>query len=146
MKNKPFNSAEWQREYCARPEVKERRKLRNSKEEVILKNKISQKKYAEKNKDKIENSRLLRQFNITLNQYNSMFESQNGCCAICKVHQLELKTKLHVDHCHITNVVRGLLCYNCNRALGLFKDSEESLSNALQYIKDANGIKEKRYV
>lgn len=44
------------------------------------------------------------------------------------------KMKLVVDHCHATGHVRGLLCHNCNRALGLLKDSEQALQRALKYL------------
>lgn len=45
------------------------------------------------------------------------------------------KLKLVVDHCHSSGKVRGLLCHNCNRALGLFQDSMSSLTRAIEYLK-----------
>jgi len=45
------------------------------------------------------------------------------------------KTKLVVDHCHSTGKIRGLLCHNCNRALGLMQDNVETLQNAIDYLK-----------
>ena len=67
-----------------------------------------------------------------------MLKSQNNVCAIC--HQKfgggrNSNSRLGIDHCHTTGKVRGLLCSNCNRGLGMFKDSEERLKNALDYIK-----------
>lgn len=50
------------------------------------------------------------------------------------------KSKLVVDHCHDTGIVRGLLCHNCNRALGLFKDKIEVLKNAIKYLEGATTI------
>lgn len=50
------------------------------------------------------------------------------------------KLKLVVDHCHSSGEVRGLLCHNCNRALGLFKDSRENLLNAVEYLEGATTI------
>jgi hypothetical protein len=73
-------------------------------------------------------------YGITLDDYNKMFIEQNGCCKICNKHQSELKQILAVDHCHITNKVRGLLCGNCNRGLGLFKDNTLILNEAIKYI------------
>lgn len=139
-KKEPFNSLEWSRNYHSKPEVKERRKLRNERPDVKEKHKQASKLWTEKNKDRVENTRLLRKFNITLKDYNKMFEGQQGCCAICKKHQLEFKTKLHVDHCHITGKVRGLLCYNCNRALGLFQDDLTVLKESVNYL-NTNGIR-----
>jgi hypothetical protein len=82
---------------------------------------------------------------VTLAWYEEAFKAQNGLCGICKQEGFVMdpkkhRTKLVVDHCHRTNAVRGLLCHNCNRALGLFKDSKESLMNAISYIEGATTI------
>jgi hypothetical protein len=47
------------------------------------------------------------------------------------------KMKLVVDHCHASGSVRGLLCHNCNRALGLPKDSDEVLQRAISHLREA---------
>lgn len=73
-------------------------------------------------------------YGISLEEYNEMFAEQNGCCAICKRHQTEFKKHLHVDHNHETGEVRGLLCHNCNLALGRFQDSPEIIKAALEYV------------
>lgn len=88
---------------------------------------------------------LKRCYGINLRDYESMLSNQNSLCAICKeagflmkdCHQL----RLVVDHCHATGVVRGLLCHNCNRALGLLKDSQKSIEAALNYLKGAETIR-----
>jgi hypothetical protein len=51
-------------------------------------------------------------------------------CAICGTKGV----KLHIDHCHMTNHVRGLLCHNCNTGLGLFKDDVRLLAAAIAYL------------
>lgn len=51
------------------------------------------------------------------------------------------KMKLVVDHCHSSGVVRGLLCHNCNRALGLLKDSTRNLESAIRYLEGAETIR-----
>jgi len=63
-----------------------------------------------------------------------MFEEQNGCCAICKKHQIEFKKKLHVDHNHKSGQVRGLLCHNCNLAIGRLQESPTIIASALEYV------------
>lgn len=73
-------------------------------------------------------------YGITLDDYNKMFQEQNGCCAICGIHQSELKKKLHVDHSHKSGKVRGLLCGKCNLALGLLNDDIVVLSTAVRYL------------
>ena len=81
------------------------------------------------------NATLRFNFGITLDQYESMLASQNGVCAICKRPQRHVASRLAVDHCHLTGKVRGLLCTPCNRALGVFEDSQELLESALAYIR-----------
>lgn len=77
-------------------------------------------------------------FGITLEQYNEMFERQGGVCAICKKPETWLyrdKVRaLAVDHDHETGRVRGLLCGNCNRAIGQMLDDPERLRRAADYL------------
>jgi hypothetical protein len=61
-----------------------------------------------------------------------MFENQNGQCKICKI-QLT-KNNQAIDHCHKTKIVRGLLCFKCNSALGLLNDDIEIIQSLLEYL------------
>ena len=81
-----------------------------------------------------KNSRC-KKYGITPRIYNELFDKQDGCCAICGVHQSELPYTLCIDHDHITGKVRGLLCNNCNTGIGRFKDREELLEKALNYLR-----------
>lgn len=85
--------------------------------------------------DSKRNNQYFKRYGITLNDYEKMLKIQNYCCAICTIHISELSSRLHVDHCHTTGKVRGLLCFNCNSGLGRFKDSKSNLLNAVTYIK-----------
>lgn len=80
-----------------------------------------------------QNRHLIRNFNITIEKYEQILESQNGNCAICGTNP-DYKRRLSVDHDHATGRIRGILCENCNRALGQFKDSAGILRNAIKYI------------
>ena len=72
---------------------------------------------------------------ITKDQYNIVFDIQEGKCAICK--QLSKNgSSLAMDHNHKTNEFRGLLCKECNRALGLFGDNIDVLQNAVIYLQE----------
>jgi Recombination endonuclease VII len=88
-------------------------------------------------------------YGITLEYYRSLLESQDNLCRICKGPGFKLQPKqrilLVVDHCHKTNIVRGLLCHNCNRALGLLKDSTTNLREALSYLESATTIPLREY-
>ena len=77
-------------------------------------------------------------YGLTLDDYEQMLEEQNGCCAICNTHYTEFTKLLAVDHCHKTGKIRGLLCINCNTALGKFKDSSFILQTALEYLEVHN--------
>ena len=72
-------------------------------------------------------------YNITPEEFDTKLKAQDGVCAICKKVD-ELGTRLAIDHDHVSNKNRGLLCRRCNMMLGLAKDSEFILSNALAYI------------
>jgi len=77
----------------------------------------------------------LWQYNLTSEQYDNMLYRQDFKCAICKtLFGTEKTTKPHVDHCHKTNRVRGLLCGGCNTGIGLLKENPEVLRNAITYI------------
>ena len=81
------------------------------------------------------NTKLKRRFGITLEQFNQMYEKQNGKCLICDATESLLGHRLAVDHCHTTGKIRGLLCKSCNVALGGFKDNIENLKRAIEYLK-----------
>ena len=72
---------------------------------------------------------------ITKDQYNIVFNSQQGNCAICKKPSKD-GCSLAMDHNHKTNEFRGLLCKECNRALGLFGDNIDILQNAVIYLQE----------
>lgn len=79
-----------------------------------------------------------RVYGIGLEDFLELLDKQRGKCAIClgvgfKMHE-GIKETLVVDHCHETGKVRGLLCNNCNRGLGLFKDSIGNLGAAIEYL------------
>nr|MBA4770775.1 hypothetical protein [Sphingobium sp.] len=64
-------------------------------------------------------------------EYDAMLAKQGGRCAICRC---ESDKHLHVDHCHSSGAVRGLLCSSCNTGLGHFRDDAERLNRAVVYL------------
>jgi len=76
---------------------------------------------------------LIATYGINQAEFQKMLNKQNNSCAICKTTEWG-RPSPSIDHCHSTGLVRGLLCNNCNRALGLFKDDKEILKNATKYI------------
>jgi len=83
---------------------------------------------------------LRKKYNVDLEWYNKKLAEQNGACAICKnpeTAKIKGRTlRLAVDHSHKSGQARGLLCLACNRGLGLFKDSINSLKSAIMYLSD----------
>ena len=111
---------EERREYFKRPEVRE---------------KINKRRQTPKYRDKARRSWLLRTYGITLEEYNKQLELQDGKCAICNcLPETSFRGTLGVDHDHITGQVRGLLCRNCNQAIGLLQDSPVVLKQATDYL------------
>ena len=88
----------------------------------------------EKSKLRKKTSYLKKLYGFTLDEWNEMFDAQDGKCAICGKHQTEIGKTLGVDHCHKTGKIRGLLCTTCNRGLGYFKDDIENLRCAIMYL------------
>ena len=94
--------------YQSRPDV--RQKISDRGKRDALKNKI-------------------RKYNLSVERYNQMVTEQDGRCAICNS-----IGALYIDHCHDTLIVRGLLCLQCNTALGNFRDNPYLLQKAIEYL------------
>ena len=83
------------------------------------------------------NSALLRQYGITIEEYETQFEKQEGLCACCGKPESEffngVRKRLAVDHNHKTNMVRELLCRRCNVMLGFIEtETDVDLVASLQ--------------
>jgi hypothetical protein len=66
---------------------------------------------------------------MTLEAFDAMLASQGGGCAICDRPDAD-----NVDHDHKTGRVRGILCFNCNIAIGQVEDDEDRLAAAMAYL------------
>lgn len=81
------------------------------------------------------NRLLLKRYGITLTEYHVLYAKQNGACGVCGAkYESSGLGGLVVDHDHATGAVRGLLCQNCNKFLGLALDSTELLQKGIEYI------------
>jgi hypothetical protein len=78
----------------------------------------------------------LRKYGMTVEDYESLEDRQSGVCAICLGPPVGKFRKLHVDHCHKTGKVRGLLCNKCNTAIGFLGDDPELAKRAINYLEE----------
>lgn len=90
----------------------------------------------------------LKKYNLTEELYQARLAEQDEKCAICKeVFNFSVRNSVHIDHCHETGSVRGILCNGCNVGIGQLKDSPTLLRLAAEYIeKQTNLINERLYL
>lgn len=80
--------------------------------------------------------RLVKKYGISSVDYEDMAEPQHWCCKICD-DPAHGRALFHVDHCHATGKVRGLLCSKCNQAIGLLRDDPLLMRKAAVYVEYA---------
>ena len=130
MKKKYFTDAE--RRAANRAGVKryqqtEKGKASQKRYRQSVEYKAIKKQYAQSKKGRAVSKKagrkfLLKQYDMTLDDYDRMFAEQKGRCAICKTHQSKFGTALTVDHNRKNKKVRGLLCINCNTDLQVLEN------------------------
>jgi len=131
-KNKEARKAYYDKNKEARTAYQ--RKYREANREKDLERK---RKY---HREKGRPTRLQRLYGLTEDVWEDIFNRQGRCCAICATKEPRYKQPgWHVDHCHKTGAVRGILCFTCNLTLGRLGDTRESVYNwmnkALTYLK-----------
>jgi len=88
---------------------------------------------------------LWRKYRLRLDDYEDMVDAQSGLCLVCGKPESQIDSRtghpyaLAVDHCHDTGVIRGLLCAQCNRGIGNFKNDPASLRSAAAYLEGVKG-------
>lgn len=129
-----------------------------NKEKAHAKHKVYREKHRErllkmdrenyhKKRETVRAQQLMKKYGLTYEQHQEMFRAQGGACSICGTlfdvafvgHAKGKSNKAHVDHDHVSGKVRGLLCTQCNTALGLFKDNSANLAKAIVYLEKHNG-------
>ena len=105
-------------------------------------NKKSCYNWSKNNKEKRKYYILKSSTGVTKDQYLDLLSEQKNVCAICNN---ILSKNLSVDHCHKTNLVRGLLCSKCNFGLGYFNDDPILLKKAINYLNNNFSYKKIKY-
>lgn len=87
---------------------------------------------------------LKSKYGMTPAEYDAMFAQQGGVCAICKRPETRrggrkgnTLLRLSVDHDHNTGIIRGLLCGDCNRAIGSLGEDQDRLTAAIEYLQQS---------
>jgi hypothetical protein len=93
-----------------------------------------QKNRRERDPDYERNKSLKKKYGLSAFQFDELLAAQNNRCALCSTDVPGGVGTFHVDHCHDTGRVRGLLCMDCNTGIGKLKDSPELLSRAIDYL------------
>lgn len=90
----------------------------------------------ERSKQSSRERMLKHKYGIDLDDYDRLLTDQGGVCAICKCgpDSPRVAGSFAVDHCHITGGVRGLLCNQCNRAIGMMDDDMFIVATAADYL------------
>lgn len=90
-------------------------------------------------KDCLREYKAEKTYGISQEEYDALMDAQGHRCAICGTHENANAghTRFVIDHDHITDEVRGLLCDSCNVGLGRFKDSTSFLAMAIVYLETA---------
>lgn len=98
-------------------------------------NKFRARDWRAANPEKYREQHIRRAYGLTLAAYNVLLIKQKARCAICKIDKPGGKVSWHVDHCHVTKQVRGLLCRRCNIGLGVVADNIQLLKAMVRYLR-----------
>lgn len=132
-------------------DVQSTQEYKDNKNEVRRKKYAEDEKYRESIKEKvkkynashphIKHAQRISVYGLTPDDYIEILEKQNNVCAICGCEEQNAKhrSRFYIDHNHTTGKVRGLLCNNCNFAIGHLKDSIALLENAIKYLEENDG-------
>lgn len=77
---------------------------------------------------------LQKRYGINAEVVDLTIEMQNNHCPICRRYFAKDDRRWHVDHCHTSGKVRGIICSNCNTLLGQAKENISTLKNAIAYL------------
>ena len=98
-------------------------------------NKEHRKRYSSKEyKNSNHKYRMEKRYGLSPLDFDTLIGANNNCCHLCNKKFKDTRHK-HIDHCHETGRVRGILCKDCNTALGKLGDNEEGLLKALRYLR-----------
>lgn len=137
----PQTGEQLRQRYASDPDYRERRKAfarayAHANRDALRARKIARYDADAAVRERAQDRAAQHRHGVTRLQKEQMVEAQGGVCAACKTDFKYLPERhRHVDHCHRSGTVRGVLCHNCNIALGQVKDSAERLYLLIDYLR-----------
>ena len=110
---------------------------------TVIRKKDDEKEYMRQwylsRKDIYKDRHLQKTYGISLDDFLKMLTNQDYSCAICTKDLTNVPYKnVHIDHCHETGKIRGVLCQTCNMGMGMFEDKIDILKAAIAYLEKSN--------
>ena len=128
---------EYKKNYFQENREREIKKTKDWRKNNLERDREHRKRYAIKHKERIKEYgrrwSIKKAYNLSYKDWLKIWESQDGKCAICGEPFIK-PSDAHTDHNHKNNKIRGLLCRNCNIAIGLFKDNPKLTTKATEYL------------
>ena len=137
----PEKRREYERQWRARNGLKVAEKRRKHYQNDRPRQIARVRQWQNENPEKFRESEVRRKgwrgakYGLKKGDYERLWAAQDGRCALCEATLAPEHT--HIDHCHRTGAVRGLLCRPCNAGLGMFHDSPDELRRAIAYLERA---------
>jgi hypothetical protein len=94
--------------------------------------KLYHRKYRKNKRREYTNYNIKSKYGMTIEEYDVLLKEQNNKCYICEKEN-KSKKRLAIDHCHKTGRIRGLLCLQCNTALGKLEPFMNKILNYIRY-------------
>lgn len=129
---------EYQRDWYYKNQEKRKESARNRQRKWRALNADAARKacrdWQKRNPEQIRDASLRRTYGISLVEWNALFAKQEEKCAICRG-VAKTQRHWHLDHCHDTRKIRGILCNHCNLMIGHAKDNPSVLIAASEYLR-----------
>ena len=97
------------------------------------------KTYCEAHLEEHRKTTRMRRYGLSAADFDARLAQQGGRCAICGATQSG-GNGWHVDHCHATGALRGILCMRCNTSIGKLGDTSEGVMRAVRYLRAAEAM------
>ena len=118
-----------------------REKIRQRRQKRLPISRILDREHYYRTRDRHRELHTARKYGISVEEYRNLFIKQNNLCAVCGNPETAVDKingnirSLALDHNHKTGEIRGLLCQNCNNAIGHLHEDLTLLDKIRNYLK-----------